>query len=391
MRRVAVIGTGHSKFMYNSPKTSVEMLSEVAIDAIMEANLKPKDIQAIFVGNGLGDFEEGQSTVSAYVADDIGCFNVPATRYEGACASGSMAVRDAYMWVASGFYDIVLVGGVERATAIGVPLATRAFCTFADSRYEFPAGFNYPASFGMLCHLYSTSYGVPLKRLKELMAGVTVQSHEYALQNPNAQIQKALTKEDVLKSPVISSPIQLHDCCPFTDGSAAIVLASEEAAKKLVKNPVYIAGVGQSSSGKISSQSKYYPRIRARELSVQQAYKMAGLTPEDIDVCELHDCFSIAAIIASECLGFFEYGTAGEAWERGDTRIGGKIPINISGGLKAKGHPIGATGVAQVCEITQQLNGNLVDQGRQVEGAKYGLTDTMGADGIVVNIILSAE
>ncbi len=391
MRRVAVIGTGHSKFMYNSPKTSVEMLSEVAMDAIMDASLKPKDIQAIFAGNGLGDFEEGQSSVSSYVADDIGCFNVPATRYEGACASGSMAVRDAYMWVASGFYDIVLVGGVERATAIGVPLATRAFCTFADSRYEFPAGFNYPASFGMLTYLYSTTYGVPLERLKELMAGVSVQSHEYGLQNPNAQIHQALTKEDVLKSPMISSPIQLHDCCPFTDGSAAIVLASEEIAKKLVKKPVYIAGVGQSSSGKISSQSKHYPRIRARELSVQQAYKMAGLTPQDIDVCELHDCFSIAAIIASEGLGFFEYGTAGEAWERGDTRLGGKIPINLSGGLKSKGHPIGATGVAQVCELTQQLTGNLVDLGRQVEGAKYGLTDTMGADGIVVNIILSAE
>lgn len=391
MRRVAVIGTGHSQFTYNSPKTSVELFSEVAVDAINASGLKPKDIQAIFAGNGLGDFEEGQSTVQAYLADDIGCFNAPATRFEGACASGTMAVRDAYMWVASGFYDIVLVGGVERATAINTPLATRAFCTFADSRYEFPTGFSYPASFGMLAHLYSTTYGIPLERLKELMAGVTVQSHEYGMKNPNAQIHKLLTKEDVLKSPMIASPIQLHDCCPFTDGSAAIVLASEDIAKKLVEKPVYIVGAGLSSAGKISSQSKYYPRIRAREVSVQQAYKMSGLTPQDIDVVELHDCFSIAAIIASECLGLFEYGTAGEAWERGDTRLGGKIPINMSGGLKSKGHPIGATGVAQVVEITQQLRGELVDQGRQVEGAKYGLTDTMGADGVVGNIILSAE
>jgi acetyl-CoA C-acetyltransferase/acetyl-CoA acyltransferase len=389
MRKVAVVGTGHSKFMFHSTKTSVEMLAEVSMDAINEANLTPKNIQSIFIGNGLGDFEEGQSTIQAYLTSDIGCLNVPATRVEGACASGSIAVREAFMWVASGFYDVVLVGGVERATAIGVPLATRAFTTFADSRYEYPTGFTYPAYFGMLCHLYSKKYGIPLPRLKELMAYVSVQSHEYAMKNPYAQIHKALTIKDVLDSVAISSPLQLHDCCPFTDGAAAVVLASEEMAKKLASKPIYIAGVGQASAGRISSQAKYYPRIWARELTARQAYSMAGLTPQDMDLCELHDCFSIAAIIASEGLGFFEYGTAGQAWERGETRLGGKIPINISGGLKAKGHPIGATGVAQVCEITYQLRGEMVDQGRQVEGAKYGITDTMGADGVVTNLILA--
>ncbi len=391
MRKVAVLGGGHSKFCFNSPKTSVEMLSEVAMDAIIESNLKPKDIQAINVGNVLGDFSEGQGMVQSFVANDIGCFNVPATRFEGACASGSIALRDAYMWVASGYYDIVLVGGVERATAMGTALATRTFAMFGDSRYEFPAGFTFPAAFGLLAHLYADRYGIPLERLKEQMAAVSVQSHEYGLKNPNAQIHKEITKADVLKSFMVTTPIQLQDACPFSDGAAAVILASEEVAKKLTNKPVYITGIGQTSSGKLSSQYKYLPRIRARELAAEQAYKMAGLTPKDIDVCELHDCFSIAAIIAAEGLGFFEFGKAGEAWERGETRLGGKIPINLSGGLKSKGHPIGATGVSQAYELTRQLRGQMADQGRQVEGAKHALMDTLGGDGVLVSVIFSAE
>lgn len=391
MRRVAVIGTGHSKFCFNSPKTEVEMLAEVAIDAVNEANLTPKDIQAINVGNVLGNFEEGQGMVQSFFANDIGCFNVAASRFEGACASGSMAVRDAVMWVASGYYDIMLVGGVEKATAMGTGLATRTFAMYGDSRYEYPAGFTFPAVFALLSHLYADKYGVPLAALKEQMAAVSVQSHEYAMKNPHAQIQKPITKEDVLKSFMVSTPIQLQDACPFSDGAAALVIASEEVAKKLVKKPVYFAGIGQASSGKLSSQYKFLPRIRARELAARQSYSMAGLTPGDMDICELHDCFSIAAMIAAEGMGFFEYGASGQAWINGETRIGGKIPINISGGLKAKGHPIGATGVSQVYEITRQLRGDMVDQGRQVEGAKNGIIDTLGGDGVLLSMILTNE
>ncbi len=391
MRRVAVLGGGHNKFCFNSPKTSVEMLSEVAMDAIIESNLKPKDIQAINVGNVLGDFSEGQGMVQSFFANDIGCFNVPATRFEGACASGSIALRDAFMWVASGYYDIVLAGGVERATAMGTALATRTFAMFGDSRYEFPAGFTFPAAFALLAHLYADRYGIPLERLKEQMAAVSVQSHEYGMKNPHAQIHKEISKEDVLKSFMVTTPIQLHDACPFSDGAAAVILASEEVAKKLSDKPVYITGIGQTSSGKLSSQYQYLPRLRARELAAQQAYKMAGLTPKDIDVCELHDCFSIAAIIAAEGLGFFEFGKAGEAWERGETRLGGKIPINMSGGLKSKGHPIGATGISQAYELTRQLRGQMADQGRQVDGAKHALMDTLGGDGVLVSVIFSAE
>ncbi len=391
MRRVAVVGIGHTKFCFNSPLTSVEMLSEAAMDAINESNIAPKDIQAAFIGNVLGDFSEGQGMVQSYFINDIGCDQIPASRFEGACASGTMAIRDAYMWVASGYYDIVIAGGTERATAMGTSLATRTFAMFGDSRWEFPSGFTFPAAFALLAHLYSDRYGIPMKKLKEQMAAVSVQSHQYGMKNPNAQFHEEITIDDVLKSFMVTTPLQLHDCCPFSDGAAAVVLASEEVAKKLIDKPIYIKGIGQASSPQLAGQRKFLPRLRARELASQQAYSMAGVRPEDIDICELHDCFSIASLIAAESLGFFEFGKAGEAWEKGETKIGGKIPINISGGLKSKGHPIGATGASQVYEVTRQLRGQMVDQGRQVEGAKLGLVDTLGGDGVIVNLILSAN
>lgn len=391
MRKVAVVGTGHTKFVSDSPKSEVEMLAEASMDAMYSSNLKPKDIQAIFCGNVLGDFSEGQIMLQSFLADDIGCFNIPATRFEGACASATLAIRDAYMWVASGFYDIVIAGGTEKATAMGTPLATRTFAMGGDSRYEYPAGFTFPAVFAMLAHLYSKEYNVPLEKLKEQMARVSVQSHQYGMKNPKAQFHKEITVEQVLNGFMVASPLQLLDCCPFSDGAAAVVLASEEIAQKLTEKPVYIAGVGQASSGRLSSQSQFLPRIKAREISIKQAYDMASVGPEDIDVCEIHDCFSIASIIAAESLGFSEYGKGGDLWEKGETEIGGKIPVNMSGGLKSKGHPIGATGASQVCEVVHQLRGDLVDQGRQVEGAKIGLVDTLGGDGIVCNMILKAS
>jgi len=326
--------------------------------------------------------------VQAFAAENIGCFNVPANRYEGACASASMAMRDAFMWVASGFYDVVLAGGVERAAAMGTPLATRTFAMFSDSRYEFPSGVTFPAIFALLAHLYSAKYGVPLAKLKEQMAAVSVQSYRYGMFNSRAHLRKAVDVAAVLNSFMVSTPLQLHDCCPFSDGAAAVILASEETAKKLTCKPVYITGIGQASSGPLVSQYDYIPRLRAREISSRQAYDMAGLTPQDIDVCELHDCFSIASLISAEGLGFFEFGTSGEAWMKGEADIGGKVAINPSGGLKSKGHPIGATGTGQVYEIVKQLRGE-VEPERQVAGAGVGMTDTLGGDGgTVVNLIL---
>lgn len=386
MRKVAIVGTGHTPFTFATEKTSIELFSEAAMDAINETGLKPKDMQALYLGNCLGDFSEGQAMMQSYAANDIGAFHIPATRFEGACASSSLAVRDAFIWVASGFYDVVLVGGVERAASMGTSLATRTFAMFTDSHYEYPAGLTFPAMFAMLAHLYSHKYGVPLEQLKEQMAQVSVQSHAYGMLNPKAQFHKEITKENVLHGFMVTSPLQLLDCCPFSDGAAALVLVSEEKAREITDKPVFITGIGQASSGRLSAQKDYLPRLRAREESAKQAYDLAGIKPSDVDLCELHDCFSIASLIAAESLGFFEFGKAGEAWEKGETKIGGKMPINVSGGLKAKGHPIGATGASQVSEIYHQLRGEAGD--RQVEGAKIGLTDTLGGDGVICTLIM---
>ncbi len=386
MKKVAIVGVGHTPFTFAADKTSVELFSEAAMEAIHDANLTSKDIQALYLGNCLGDFSEGQAMIQSYAANDIGAFHIPATRFEGACASSSLAIRDAFIWVASGYHDVVLAGGVEKAASMSTPLATRTFSMFTDSHYEFPAGMTFPAMFAMLAHLYSNRYNIPLEKLKSQMAQVSAQSHHYGMFNPKAQFHKEINVDDVLNGFMVCSPLQLLDCCPFSDGAAAVVLVSEEKAKKITDKPVYITGIGQTSSGSLSSQKDYLPRLRAREISAKQAYEMAKIDPEDIDVCELHDCFSIASIIAAESLGFFEYGKAGEAWEKGETKIGGKIPINVSGGLKAKGHPIGATGASQVTEIFQQIRGECGE--RQVEGAEIGLTDTLGGDGIICTLIM---
>lgn len=391
MRKVAVVGVGETAFTGPQDKTEVELFAEAAMDALNESNLTPKDIQAMFVGNVLGDFSEGQGMVQAFAAENIGAFNIPANKYEGACASGSMAVRDAFMWVSSGFYDIVLAGGVERAASMGTPLATRTFAMFSDSRYEYPSGLTFPGVFALLANLYSAKYGIEINKLREQMAQTSIQSYRLGSVNPKAHFTGKyadLAIERVLSSFMVANPLTLHDCCPFSDGAAAVIIASEEAAKKLTDKPVFITGIGQSSSGPLSSQSDYLPRIRAREISSSQAYDMAGRKPEDIDFCELHDCFSIAAMISAESLGFFDFGTSGEAWLKGEADINGKIAINPSGGLKAKGHPIGATGVGQVYEVAKQLRDE-VESERNVAGAKIGMTDTLGGDGgTLVNLIL---
>ncbi len=387
MKKVAIVGAGMTKFTGKQPRTAVELFGDAATEAIRESGIRPKQIQALFMGNFLGDFEEGQAHIQAFSADYLGLAGIPANRYENACASASAAIRDAFIWVASGYFDLVLAGGSECATKMGTPLATRTFAMASDSRYEYASGLTFPGVFAMLTHLYAKKYNIPLEKLKKQLYQVSINSHYYAARNPRAQYQKEMTMEDAAKSMMVASPLQLADCCPFTDGAAALVITSEDIAKKLTKKPVIIAGVGQASAGNLLSQKEYLPRIRSRELAVEQSYKMSGLGPKDIDVVELHDCFSTATLIALESLGFFPYGTAGDAVEKGQTKIGGKIAVNPSGGLKAKGHPVGATGAAQAFEIVRQLRSECGE--RQVEGAKVGMTDTLGGDGgTLCNMIL---
>jgi acetyl-CoA C-acetyltransferase len=387
MQKVAIIGVGETKFSGAQTRTNAELFGLAAIEAIEQANIKPKQVEAVMVGNALAGFEEGQQIVHSFITDNIGAFNVPTNIFDGGCASSSVAIIDAFTWIASGLYDIILAGGTERAATMGTNLATETYCMYSDRSYEYPTGITFPGVFALLTHLYAKEYNVPLARLKEQMAMVAVKAHKYALFNPKAHIHRALTVEKVLNSRMVCQPLQVYDCGPFSDGAAAVVLASEEAARKLTDKPVFITGIGQASAGSLASQQDHLPRLISREKAAKKAYNMAGVTPADIDVCEVNDSFTIAEILAIEGLGFFEYGKGGEATEKGQTMLGGKIPVNLSGGLKAKGHPVGATGAAQMYEIVRQFRGECGET--QVEGARIGLTDNMGASGSIhCNLIL---
>ncbi|MCD6185550.1 MAG: propanoyl-CoA acyltransferase [Deltaproteobacteria bacterium] len=386
MREVAILGVAMTKFG-NSEKTNIEMFAEAGLGAIKNSNIEAKDLEALFFGNCLGTFEEGQMHMAPFAHSVLGMpMSSPATRFEGACATATVAIRHASLLVGAGVYDMVIAGGAERTTAMGTPLATRTFAMGCHAQYESPLGITFPGVFGMAAHMYAKKYNIPLKELKRNMAEVAVKNHFHGAKNPKAHFQKEITVEKVLSGGMVADPLQLLDCCPFSDGSAAVVITSADKAKQLVDKPIYIAGTGQASAGPLYLQQDL-TRVKAREISIKKAYKQAGIAPKDVDLCELHDCFTIAEILALESMGFYEFGKAYDSAAKGETRLGGKMIVNPSGGLKAKGHPIGATGAAQVTEVVEQLRGE--SGSRQVEGAKIGVVDTLGGDyGTVCNIIL---
>ncbi len=384
MREVAIVGVGMTNFGKHE-ETLLEMFGDAANEALLDAQLSPKEIEALFIGNCLGDFAEGQANISPFCASVIGLKDIPTIRVECACATATVAIREAVLTVANGVYDTVLAGGTEKTLVMGTPFATRTFAMASDSRFEGFAGITFPGAFALMAILYSREYGVPLEVLKEKMAMIAVKNHKNGAKNPKAHFRKVITIDDVKNSIMVADPLQLYDCCPFTDGAAAVVITTLEKAKRICKKPVVVAGTGLASAGAIIDQD--IPRIKAREKAAKVAYAQAGMTPNDIDVCELHDCFTIAEIIATEGLGFFEHGQGWKAVDKGETDIGGKIPINPSGGLKARGHPIGATGAAQVYTIAKQLREEAGEF--QVDGAKVGMIDTLGGDfSVVCNLIL---
>ncbi|RLG38711.1 MAG: 3-ketoacyl-CoA thiolase [Candidatus Alkanophagales archaeon] len=381
MRDVAVIGVGHTKFG-KSEKGNIELFAEAAIQAMEEAGVGKGDIEALFVGNCLGGMAEGVANIAPFLAWELNLGTIPATRFEGACASATVAFRDAYMWVASGAYDMVLAGGTERTLVMGTPFATRTFAMGSD-RFESQTGLTFPGVFAMAAVLYSKVHGIPLDKLREKMAHVSIKNHKHGAINPKAQFYKKygnLKVEDVLNSPMIAYPLTLLDCCPFSDGGTAAILCSADIARKFTDEPIYVLGTGQASGGPLGRQEDY-TKFPARVASARMAFKQAGLSPKDIQVLEAHDCFTIAEIILLECCGFFDWGTAADATEEGQTDIGGVIPTNPSGGLLGKGHPVGATGVSQIYAIVEQLLGKAV-KGNQVDPVpEIGMTDNLGGDG----------
>jgi acetyl-CoA acetyltransferase len=372
MRRVAVVGVGVTKFGKHD-RSSAELFAEAARDALADAELSPASVQALYYGNVVGGETEKQLHTGPQAASVLGIPTVPTTRFETACASSHAAFRHAVMEIAAGVSDVVLVGGGERVLNVPTAESTEYFAYASDATWEQPLGLTFPGVFALVARAHMAKYGTT----EEQMAAVAVKNHRHGVLNPKAQFQKEITLEQVLKSAYVADPLKLYDCCPFTDGGAAVVLASEEVARRHPR-AVWVLGSAAASDAMLMHEKKDLARVPTTERAAAAAYRQAGIGPTDVDVVELHDCFTIAEIVATEGLGLFEPGTGGIAAEKGWTSLGGKMPVNPSGGLKAKGHPIGATGAAQIAEITTQLRGEAGP--RQVEGARIGLAHTLGGN-----------
>lgn len=380
--RVAVIGVGLTKFGELWNKSLRDLALEAGLKAINDAKIGSGDIDAMFIGNMSAGRFSGQEHLGALIADQVG-LNIPSTRVEGACASGSLALRQGLMSIMSGLSDIVLVGGAEKMTDISTELATTGLMGAADEEWEGFHGVTFPGLYALMARRHMHDFGTT----REQLAAVAVKNHHNATMNKDvAQYPFEINVDKVLNSSMISDPLTLLDCSPLTDGGAAIILCREDLAKKYTDTPVYITGSGQASDTIALHDRAYLTRVQAAIDASKTAYKMANVATKDIDVCEVHDCFTIAEVMATEDLGFCEKGNGGKFIEAGNTQIGGKIPINTSGGLKACGHPVGATGIKQASEIVTQLRGEAGK--RQVDGAEIGMTHNVGGSGAtcVVNI-----
>lgn len=381
MRGVSVIGIGETP-MGKYPGSLRQMVKEAGNKAIADAGIDKSFIQAIYFGNFNGSFWSGQSHMGPLVAETLGLDNLPTIRMEGACATASLAFRQGYMAIASGMYDVVLIGGAEKMTHQTTPLITEGLASASDVELESSIGATFPSLFALAANRYFYEYG----NCREEMAVVAVQSHANAYLNPDAQMKKLITPEVVKTGFPVADPLTVYDCSLISDGSAFVVLAATEVADKISKSRIIdIIGSGHGGAP-IQISTKNPTAFIATQTAAREAYAMAGIRPSDVDLAEVHDCFSITQIINTEDLGFFEKGSGARAVAEGKTALDGVIPINPSGGLKAKGHPIGATGLSQIFEIVTQLRGNA--GARQVKNARIGLNHNLGGSAAtcVINI-----
>lgn len=383
MRKVAIIGTGLTKFGELWDVSFRQMIVDAGTRAIEDAGIDGKQIDAMYVGNmSAGQFIR-QEHISSLIVDHAGLAPTPCTRVEGACASGGLALRQAVIAIASGIHDIVVAGGMEKMTDILTVQTTQALATAADQEWEAYVGATFPGLYALMARRHMYEYGTT----EEQMAMVAVKNHHNACFNPCAQYHMEITVEDVLKSAPVDSPLKLLDCSPITDGAACLILAPAEEAKQYTDTPILVAGTGQASDSLSLHNRPTLTGLRGTVEAAKSAYEMAGVRPQDINLAEVHDCFTIAEIMAIEDLGFCNKGEGGKMTEQGETAIGGWIPVNTSGGLKGKGHPVGATGIAQAVELVLQLRGEAGK--RQVKGAEIGLCHNVGGSGgtVVVHVL----
>ncbi len=360
-----------------SPLSARELALEASREAILEAGIKPTEIQAGFVANAFS-LSEKQGHLGPIVMSGLGIPDVPASTIESACSSGGSAIREAWVNIGAGIYDCMLVVGVEKVSQLDTITATTYFSFGSDYIFEGSCGASFPGLYGAIARSHMNKYGTT----EEELANVAVKNHENALHNPNAHLHKRITVDDVMKSPVVASPLKLFDACPFSDGAAAAILCSEDFLHKMDRHAsksIKVLASGRAGGTGALFQRADLSSLNAAVLAGREAFAQAKLTPKDIDFLEVHDCFTIAELVALEDLGFYPRGQAAKATAEGMTRIGAEIPVNPSGGLKAKGHPVGATGVGQVVEVFEQLN-NLAGE-RQIKDSRIALTHNVGATG----------
>lgn len=382
MKDIAIIGIGMMKWGELWEKSLRDIAVEAALNCINDSGTDRVD--SIVIGCMTSGTLTQQEHLASLIPDYLGQKNKPATRVESACASGGLAVRTAFMEVASGLSTYSLAIGVEKMTDVSGGMATLSLATASDQEYEAFHGINFPGLYALMANAHMNRYGTT----REQLAEVAVKNHFNGTMNSMAQFQMNITREQVYNSPGVADPLRLLDCSPITDGAAAVLLTTVEEAKKINKQPlVVIRGIGLASDTIALSQRKDILKLTAIENATKAALAMAGKTIKDVNFAEVHDCFTIAEIMVLEAMGVVKPGQGGKATLDGLTRLEGKFPVNPSGGLKSKGHPVGATGVAQIYEVVNQLRGN--SGKRQIKNATNGLTQNMGGTGgsCVVHIL----
>ncbi len=371
MREVAIVGAGMTRFGELWQLSLRDMFVEAASGALQDA--RADHVDSIYVGCMSGGQFVGQEHLGPLMADHLGMTGVAAIHVESACASGGIALRQAFMEVASGMSDLVLATGIEKMND-GADV-TNVLATAADQELEVYYGVTFPGLYAMIARAHMQEYGTT----EEDMAWVSVKNHRHGAKNDKAQFRREVTVEDVMSSSMVSEPLRLLHCSPVSDGAAAVLLCPLDMAKQYTDRPVKIVASGLATGSMALADRADPAFIDSVQVSGERAYKMAGLGPRDIQVAEVHDCFSIAEICCIEALGFVDRGKGGPAAREGFTALGGCIPVNTSGGLKSKGHPVGATGVAQAIEIFRQLRGEGGEC--QVENSRIGLAQNMGGSG----------
>ena len=383
MRKVAVVGAGMTKFGEHWESSFRDLVVEAGVKAINDANLAGAKINAGYVGTMASGRLVGQEHIGALIADYMGLNPVPITRVEGACASGSLAFRQGFMAVASGIADIVVVGGIEKMTDLDTGEVSDILGGAGDQEWELFLGATFPGLYAIMARKHMYEFGTT----EEMLASVAVKNHKNGALNPFAQYQNEITLKEAMNAKMIASPLKMFDCSPITDGAAAVVLTSMDVAKQYNEKPIEVIASAQASDTIALHSRASLTELKATQYAAKHAYEMAKLTPKDIDLVEVHDCFTIAEILAIEDLGFFKKGEGGKASLEGKTSLHGEIPVNTSGGLKACGHPVGATGVKQIVEATWQLRGEAGK--RQVKDAEVAMTHNVGGSGAtaVVHIL----